>query len=68
MSIPRRSIVDLPLAAGAGAAPVGGFSMAAPGARELPGIDADTLNPTEPDADLDTGPFDVPAFLRRQDG
>jgi len=30
MSIPRRSIVDLPLAAGAGAAPVGGFSMAAP--------------------------------------
>mgnify|MGYP003694211363 CR=1 FL=1 len=24
--------------------------------------------PTEPDADLDTGQFDVPAFLRRQDG
>src|SRR6185295_590506 len=64
MSIPRRSIVDLPLAAGAGATPLGGYSMATPGARDLPGLDADTLNPTEPDANLDTGPFDVPAFLR----
>ncbi len=31
-------------------------------------IDADTLHPQqESDADLDTGTFDVPAFLRRQE-
>jgi cell division protein FtsZ len=71
MSIARRTLVDLPLAAGAGAAPVGGYSMppaSSGAASDLPGIDADTLNPSSTDADLDTGPFDVPAFLRRQDG
>jgi cell division protein FtsZ len=69
MSIARRSLLDLPMAAagaGGGAAPMGSFSMAGP--PPAPGdIDADTLHPQESDADLDTGTFDVPAFLRRQE-
>jgi cell division protein FtsZ len=67
MSIARRSLAELPLAAGVGAAPVGSFSLSG-GVNDLGGIDADTLHAPESDADTDTGPFDVPAFLRRQDG
>jgi hypothetical protein len=62
-------MVDLPMAASAGAfaaaAPVGS-TVAPPDAGR---IDADTLHqqPLEPELDLGSA-LDVPAFLRRQDG
>jgi cell division protein FtsZ len=67
LSIARRPLVDLPLAVGstltstAGSSSPGGLSAAASsaGGAESQAIDADLeLN----------SPFDVPAFLRRQDG
>jgi len=67
MSIARRSMIDLPMAASGG-----GGAVAPPasygngnGSHDF-GVDADTLH--APDADMDTGQFDVPAFLRRQEG
>jgi hypothetical protein len=59
LSIARRPPLDLPLAAKGGAAPP---SAPAPrGASDEPGRDA------EPEFELDAA-FDVPAFLRRQEG
>jgi len=66
MSIARRSLIDLPLAASGGAAP-GSFSQGAPPTKDASDIDADTLHALDADAELDTGTFDVPAFLRRQE-
>jgi len=66
---PRRSVVELPLAAaGGGYPPVPAVSSSGP--REFGAIDADTLHPASPqEAELELeSTFDVPAFLRRQDG
>ena len=78
LSIARRPILDLPLAASqraaaAASAPVMPLETAANAERPQPEpIDADTLNlrlADESDADFDFGStFDVPAFLRRQEG
>jgi cell division protein FtsZ len=70
LSIARRSLLDLPLAPASrivsGAAP---SSAAAASGDALESIttDGDTLHAGQPDVDFGTS-FDVPAFLRRQEG
>jgi cell division protein FtsZ len=62
LSIARRPPLDLPMAKGASAAPPG----ATPGVR---GAAADAPSAAEGEPDLDfSSTFDVPAFLRRQEG
>jgi cell division protein FtsZ len=62
LSIARRPPLDLPIAKGASAAPPGGTL----GVR---GAAAETAPAAEGEADLDfSSTFDVPAFLRRQEG
>jgi cell division protein FtsZ len=61
LSIARRPLLDLPLAASGGAPPAGSGASAPGAPGHNPG---DVLN-----ADFDLGStFDVPAFLRRQEG
>jgi cell division protein FtsZ len=81
MSIARRPLLDLPMAANGGSsmappsASVGStaFSGAAPATPGAPEVDAIRLDvplagtPADPDFDL-SSTFDVPAFLRRQEG
>jgi len=73
LSIARRSLLDLPLAApfvpaAPAAAPVPSASTV--DAPNLSSVDADILQaPPAPDPDFDHGSaFDVPAFLRRHEG
>jgi cell division protein FtsZ len=72
LSISRRPLIDLAPAASAAAAPIPPASV--PKATSAaPGRDVDTMRPTaerltmDPDFDL-SSTFDVPAFLRRQEG
>jgi cell division protein FtsZ len=73
LSIARRSLLDPPLAPASRIVPGTGASAPPAAAAEPPAltIDADTLQtpqqPNEPDFDFGTS-FDVPAFLRRQEG
>ena len=81
LSIARRPLLDLPMAAsGGGPAMISGASAPAPSVPamsspgEAPAIDADSMRladadvtPVDPDFDL-SSTFDVPAFLRRQEG
>ena len=79
MSIARRSLLDLPMAAsGSGPAMTpssSGSSSPAPANSSASGaLEADAMRPetgaspaTDPDFDL-SSTFDVPAFLRRQEG
>jgi cell division protein FtsZ len=65
LSIARRPAVDLPLAVGA---PFTSAAAAGPIASAAPTVEADTTS-SDQAMDLDLGSqFDVPAFLRRQDG
>src|SRR5882672_8344580 len=86
LSIARRPLLDLPMAASAPAtAPKGGSTNAAPATHQAPDAGAlspaDSIDPMDTraaidnelklqlDPDFDLGStFDVPAFLRRQDG
>jgi cell division protein FtsZ len=75
LSIARRSLPDLPLATASRVVPAAAPSVALPAAASEPQpstVDADTLQmpaPAEPEPDFDFGStFDVPAFLRRQEG
>jgi cell division protein FtsZ len=76
LSIARRPLLDLPLASSARISPAAppAMTMAAPtdSPHADPAADTDTLRTAEPadsDADVDFGSvFDVPAFLRRQEG
>ena len=84
MSIARRPLLDLPMAANGGGpemtAPIASSSSGTsasgaapstpPGAPDLDGLRLDTAREapeTDPDFDL-SSTFDVPAFLRRQEG
>ena len=75
LSIARRSLLDLPAAASAGSIPSGAPDAAAAAAAPDPIEPIDSLNANDdglkikmdPDLDL-SSTFDVPAFLRRQDG
>jgi hypothetical protein len=75
LSIARRSLLDLPLAPASRVVPGAAAPAALPAAADVPqpaSVDADTLQlsaPAEPEPDFDFGTtFDVPAFLRRQEG
>jgi cell division protein FtsZ len=80
LSIARRPLLDLPMAASAGSAlpkPANGAGSGAspaattppPGTEATADRDADVMRGGAPDADFDLGStFDVPAFLRRQEG
>jgi cell division protein FtsZ len=75
LSIARRSLPDLPLAPPSRVVPGAAASAALPAAASEPqpsAVDADTLQmpaSAEPEPDFDFGStFDVPAFLRRQEG
>jgi cell division protein FtsZ len=75
LSIARRSLLDVPLAPASRVVPGAAPSVASPAAATEPqpaSVDADTLQmpaPAEPEPDFDFGAtFDVPAFLRRQEG
>jgi cell division protein FtsZ len=70
LSIARRPLFDLSIAASAGgnvtAAPVAAAELSAP---TPPPADADDMRKLDVDPDFDLGStFDVPAFLRRQEG
>ena len=81
MTIARRSLLDLPMAANSGSSTPASTSSSAPapspvGSSSSPGKrDADAMRPavetsagaTDTDFDL-SSTFDVPAFLRRQEG
>jgi hypothetical protein len=78
MSIARRPLLDLPMAANGGSsmappsASVGSTALtgAAPATPEVDAIRLDVPlagTPVDPDFDL-SSTFDVPAFLRRQEG
>jgi len=72
LSIARRSLLDPPLAPASRIVPSTAASATPAAAADPPAmpVDADTLqtpNPSEPDFDFGTS-FDVPAFLRRQEG
>ena len=72
LSIARRSLLDPPLAPASRIAPSTAASATPAAAADPPAmtVDADTLqtpDPSEPDFDFGTS-FDVPAFLRRQEG
>jgi len=76
LSIARRSLLDLPMAVSlAAGAPIVPGAVAAPSSPEAAEPDADTLRldaevdrlALEPDF-ADSSTFDVPAFLRRQEG
>jgi len=82
MTIARRSLLDLPMAANSGSSTPASASSSAPGASPLGSAsnaaekrDADAMRPaaetsaasTDTDFDL-SSTFDVPAFLRRQEG
>ena len=66
MSIARRPTLDMPIVVSSGAAPL---AMSAAGGSGVPAADgaAGPSQSTDPDFDL-TSTFDVPAFLRRQEG
>jgi cell division protein FtsZ len=75
LSIARRSLLDVPLAPASRVVPGAAPPVALPAAATEPQpatVDADTLQlpaPAEPEPDFDFGStFDVPAFLRRQEG
>jgi cell division protein FtsZ len=68
LSIARRPLIDLPMAANSGGASMGPSAAAGagdPGSMRL-AADEDT-RATDPEFDL-SSTFDVPAFLRRQEG
>src|SRR5262249_43200954 len=67
LSIARRPAVDLPLAVGA---PFTSAGVSGPIASAEPPVEVKTVAADQAlDLDLDLGSrFDVPAFLRRQDG
>jgi cell division protein FtsZ len=75
LSIARRSLLDAPLAASVRITPSGGTHVAVPAASDLSQgaavADADMPRTAETDVDGDVdfgSSFDIPAFLRRQEG
>jgi hypothetical protein len=82
MTIARRSLLDLPMAANGGASMSGSSGSSAPATSPVGSAstaaetrDSDAMRPAaeagaatiDPDFDL-SSTFDVPAFLRRQEG
>jgi cell division protein FtsZ len=66
LSIARRPLLDLPLAVNIGSASVAASPATVAG---QPAMDIDDMKRLELDPDVDSGSaFDVPAFLRRQEG
>ncbi len=73
LTIARRPLLDLPIVVSAGAPPAAPTAnppaMAAPSATAEPAADLDDMRKLDVDPDFDlSSTFDVPAFLRRQEG